>query len=44
MGGNQASETEWELNLGFIHALFAVRIFEAATNPFPPILNPPLPK
>ena len=28
---NQAPRTDWELNLGFIPALFAVRITEAAT-------------
>ena len=28
---NQAPRTDWELNLGFIPALFAVRIIEAAT-------------
>ena len=28
---NQAPRTDWELNLGFSPALFAVRIIEAAT-------------
>jgi len=28
---NQASRTEWELNLGFIPAVFGVQITEAAT-------------